>query len=223
MSDDSDSPDVTGGARPATVRVRGEGQVEVAPDAATVTIGVLVSKASLKKAREEAAARAADAIAAVKEAGIPDRDIQTSEYVIQPRRSIDAKAKPTEIAGYDVRNTISVTVRDLERLPELLDAAVAASANQVNGPSFFIQHPEAAEDEASRLAMADARRRAEVLAEAAGATLGRVRSIDEVEEHSGPAPRMMMRAMAADSGATTPIEAGTERITARVEVVWELA
>ena len=83
---------------------------------------------------------------------------------------LEAKGKLATIVAYDVRNTVSVVVRDLERLPEVLDAATAAGANQVFGPALFLQHPEAHEDEARRLAMASARRRAEALARAAGAT-----------------------------------------------------
>jgi uncharacterized protein YggE len=207
--------------RGATVRVRGEGMIEVAPEAATISVGVLVSEPNQKKAREEAAARAGAVIAAVKEAGIPDRDIQTSNYSVSPQRNFDSKGKPIAIVGYDVRNTISVTVRDLDQLPATLDAAMAASANQVSGPDFFILHPEAAEDEARRLAMASARRRAEVLAATAGRTLGAVRSIVEGDSRA-PAPRMALMARAAPMDTATPVEAGTERIMASVEVTWEL-
>lgn len=204
-----------------SVRVRAEGAVEVAPDAATISVGIHVSRPNQKKAREEAAASATSIIAAVKDAGIPDRDIQTSTYSVTPQRNVESKGKPIGIIGYDVRNTIAVTVRDLARLPAVLDAAMAASANQVSGPFFFIQHPEASEDQARRLAMSSARRRAEVLAAVEGRTLGAVRAITDGDSR-GPAPRMAMMARAATMDTATPIEAGTERIVASVEVVWEL-
>lgn len=207
---------------PRTVSARGEGMVEAAPDAARITAGIEVANTSLARARELAARKASAVIAAATTAGIPKRDIQTSAHAIHPQRNAESKGKPAAIVGYDARNTVTIVVRDLARLPEVLDAAVAAGANQVSGPDFFLQHPEDHEDEARRRAMASARRRAEVLAGAAGASLGAVRAIVDGSSPMAPAPRMM-RAMAADAAMPTPIEAGMERITASVEVVWELA
>jgi hypothetical protein len=211
-------------AMPRTVRVRGEGTVEAQPDAARISAGVSITHASLKKAREDAARQASAIIAAAKSAGVPSSDIQTSGYAVYPQYSAASKGKekPAEIVGYDVRNTVSIVVRDLERLAEALDAVVTAGANQVSGPDFYLQQPEVHEEEARRRAMASARRRAEVLAAAAGARLGAVRSIVDGDQPAMPAPRMM-RAMAADAATPTPIEVGTERITASVEVTWDLA
>jgi len=203
------------------VRVQGHGMLEVAPDAATISVGVLVSRPSQKKSREEAAVRANAIVASIKGAGIPERDIQTSRFSVSPQRTFDPKGKPGDIVGYEVRNTVNVIVRDLDRVSEVLDAAMAAGANEVHGPDFFIQHPEAAEDDVRRLAMASARRRAEVLAAVEGKTLGPVRSIVDAESRA-PIPRMALMAKAVSADVTTPIEAGTERITASVEVVWEL-
>jgi uncharacterized protein YggE len=205
-----------------TVTTRGEGWVDVEPDAATITIGLSIAKPDLAAARNEAAARATAIIAAIKDTGVPNRDIQTSNYRIQVLRDRDRQGNPTVTRGYEVANTVTATVRDLDRLPSVLDAATAAGANQVQGPDFFVQQREDAEDEARRLAMASARRRAEVLATAAGAALGPVRSIVDGDADSGPMPRVAYRAVAADTGPATPIEAGTERVPANVEVVWEL-
>jgi uncharacterized protein YggE len=206
-----------------TVLALGEGAVDAAPDAARVVIGVQVAKSGLAAARGEAASRVDAAIAAVKAAGIDAWDIQTSGYRVRPLRDIGPDGHPTTTRGYEVRNAVTVTVRDLDALPAVLDAATAAGANQVQGPEFFLQHPEEATDEARRLAMATARRHAELLAAAEGATLGRVRSIVDRGTHGGIVPRVAYRAMAmADSTPATPIEAGVERITASVEVVWDL-
>lgn len=212
-------------AMPRTVRARGEGTVEAQPDAARISAGSSISQASLTRAREDAARHASAIIAAAKGAGVPGSDIQTSGYAVYPQYKDSAaskgKGKPAAIVGYDVRNTVSIVVRDLERLAETLDAVVTAGANQVSGPDFFLQRPEVHEEEARRRAMASARRRAEVLADAAGARLGMVRSIVDGDLPAMPAPRMM-RAMAADAATPTPIEVGTERITASVEVTWDL-
>jgi uncharacterized protein YggE len=213
--------DTLQGSLPRTVTSRGEGMVEVAPDAARISVGIAVSRPSVKKARAEAASQAAAIVAALQEAGVPAREMQTSGYTVHPQWSAAARGKPAAIVAYDVRNTISAIVRDLERLPEVLDAATLAGANEVSGPLFFIQHPEEHEDEARRLAIASARRRAEVLAAATGATLGQVRSIVDGQAHR-PAPRMAFQARTAVMDAPTPIEAGTEQITANVEVIWDL-
>lgn len=217
MLDDNGPPKASS---EASVRVRGEGVVEVIPDAARISVGIFASRANLKKARQEAASSATGIVAAIKALGIPSRDMQTSRFSIYPRTDRDAKGKETML-GYDVRNTVTITVRDLDQLPVVLDAAVEASANQVTGPVFFIQHPEEAEGEARRLAMASARRRAEVLAREAGATLGRVRSIADYESGSRGTFRNM-RVMASVAERSIPIEAGTETVAAEVEVVWEL-
>mgnify|MGYP002336000355 CR=1 FL=1 len=208
-------------ATPATVRVRGEGVAKAAPDAAKVIVGIVVADSSLQSAREGAAAQAATAIAAAKAAGVPASDLQTSEYRIQPvYRHSQSNDEPPAIAGYEIRNSVAVTVRDLTRLADLLDVVVAAGSNQISGPEFFLQHPDVAEDAARRAAMASARRHAETLASTEGGRLGRVLSIAEGDARHVPTPRVAMRALA--DAPPTPIEAGTERISATVEVTWEL-
>jgi uncharacterized protein YggE len=132
-----------------TVLAQGEGAVDVVPDAARVVIGVQVASSGLATARDEAASRAETAIAAVKAVDIPARDIQTSGYRVHPLRDVDPDGHPTATRGYQVRNAVTVTVRDLDALPAVLDAATAAGANEVHGPEFFLQHPEAATGAAS--------------------------------------------------------------------------
>jgi hypothetical protein len=207
---------------PATVSTHGDGWVDVVPDAATIRIGVAVTKPTFPAARAEAARLANAIIDSAKNAGIPPQDIQTTSYRLQAVYATRPKAKAAEIRGYEVSNFVTVTVRDLNQLPAVLDAATASGANQMQGPDFIIQHPELAEDEARRLAMASARRRAEVLAATEGATLGRVRSITDGVSR-GLSPRMAFRATdSLDAGPATPIEAGTERISASVDATWEL-
>lgn len=205
---------------PATVQVRGEGSVDVAPDAATIVAGVLATATTLERARADAARIASDIIAVARDAGIADRDLQTSSYTVTPRREVDKKGTLGAITSYDIRHRVTLTVRDLDTIPALIDLLTAAGSNELSGPTFFIQHPEEAEDSARRLAMASARRHAEVLAASAGVQLGHVLSIVDGESHR-PAPRAMFKAALADA-TPTPIEAGVERITASVEVTWEL-
>lgn len=205
---------------PATVQVRGEGVVEVEPDAATIVTGVLATATTLAQARADTARIASSVIAAAQNTGIPDRDIQTSAFTVTPRRVVDKKGNLGAITSYDIRNRVTLTVRDLELLPSLLDTVISAGSNEISGPAFFVQRPEQAEDDARRMAVTSARRRAEVLAASAGATLGRIVSIvDGVSRQPSPRPLAMAKFAHADS---TPIEAGIERITASVEVTWEL-
>ena len=206
----------------ATVQVRGEGSIEVVPDAATVVAGVLTTASDLAQARDDAARIASDLIASARSAGLRDKDIQTSAYTIIPRRAVDKKGNVGAITSYDIRNRVTLTVRELDLLPTVMDAVTGAGGNELAGPLFFVQQPETAEDEARRLAMASARRRAEVLAASAGATLGRVLSIVDGESY-GPAPRSMaMARYSIHDSQPPPIEAGVEEVTASVEVIWEL-
>jgi uncharacterized protein YggE len=202
------------------VQVRGEGVIEIEPDAATIVAGVFVTAATLEQARADAARSANAIIAAARAAGVPDRDIQTSSFTVTPRREVDKKGNLGPITSYDIRNRVTLTVRNLDQLPSLLDAVVSAGSNDLAGPTFFIQHPEQVEDDARRLAMASARRRAEVLATSAGATLGRVLSIVDGDSRQ-PSPRPLAMAKFAQADAM-PIEAGVERVTASIEVTWEL-
>ena len=209
-----------GREHPATVQVRGEGAIEVEPDAATIVAGMLATSATLERARADAALTVNAIIAAARSAGIPDRDIQTSSFTVTPRRDVDKQGNLGPITSYDIRNRVTLTVRDLDHLPSVLDSIVDSGSNDISGPTFFVQHPERAEDDARRLAMASARRRAEVLATSAGSTLGRVVAIVDGDAYR-PAPRPLAMAKFAQAEAT-PIEAGVERITASVEVTWEL-
>ncbi len=206
---------------PRTVSAHAVGIVDVSPDGAEIGAGIQVTQTSLAAARDEAARQASAVIAAAKKAGVPASDIRTSRFSIYPQRSAERKGKPAAIVAYDVQNALTFIVRDLEQLPNVLDAVIAAGANQISGPEFFVQHPETFEDEARQRAVASARHRAEVVAAAAGATVGRVISIVDGTPRSGPAPRMML-AKLADAAPPTPIEAGTGRVSASVEVVWEL-
>ena len=209
--------DVSGSRR---VSVDGTGEVRVAPTAASVSVGVEVTEATLPAAREGATRQAAAMIAAVKQRGVPAADIQTGQFSVAVLRDHDKKGDPTRVKGYQVRNSVDVVVRDLNLLGGVLDDALGSGANQVSGPNFFVEKPEAHEDEARTAAVQDARRKAETLAAAAGAGLGRVLVLDEGAV-SRPRPRMMA-AKAAMADAATPIEAGSETISVSVRGTWEL-
>jgi uncharacterized protein YggE len=207
---------------PPTLNVTGTGEVSVAPDMATLRIGVETrgdSAAAAVAANNEAAQAV---IAAIKGNGVADKDIQTSNFSVSPVYDETSYQRPggPRIIGYQATNQVAARVRDLDRLPGLLDATVGSGANRIDGLEFGLADDTAAADEARRLAVEDARRKAEVYAEAAGVRLGPVRSIGE--GGGGPIP-YYDRAMRAEAAAAVPIERGQTTVAASVHIVWEIA
>ncbi|NJM29283.1 MAG: SIMPL domain-containing protein [Rhizobiales bacterium] len=159
---------------------------------------------------------------ALKAAGIAEKDIQTQNYTVQPRYDYTNNTQPPRLVGYDVSNTVMIAARDRSKLGEVLDAAVTAGSNMINGISFGVAKPEAARDEARKLAAADATRKARLYAEAAAVKLGKVISIGESGGYSPPVPMQAkaMRMEAADGA--VPIAQGEQVIAVDVNIAWEI-
>jgi uncharacterized protein len=221
MAQDDATP-IAGAMGIATVSVSGHGQVNVAPDTASVTIGVDIIKPTLTEAQTEAATQASAVIEALKGAGIAAEDIQTSFFSVNLLRDYSENADPTLITGFEVINQLQVTVRDTDSLGDLLDASVNAGANSIYGVTFYVDDQTAAASEARVMAVEDARTKAEELATAAGMSLGPVVAIAE-----GTVPivsPMFARGgggMAMDAAAT-PVEAGSTTVAIDVQVTYEL-
>lgn len=210
--------------------VSAEGKITRTPDLASFSAGV-VSQG--KTASEALAANSADmsrVIAALKRAGIADRDIQTSNLslnpVYQPQRNLpDGTIDPPQprIVGYQANNTVNVRQRNLKDFGKVIDTLVTAGANQVNGPSFEVENPDPALDGARTAAMQKARARAELYARAAGLKVSRILSISESGGWSPPQP--VMYRMAAMDGAppAPPVQAGELQLSVNVTVQFELA
>jgi len=200
---------------PRVITVTGEGRIEAAPDLATLTAGVqseALTAAPALAATSQAMQAVFDALAA---AGIAPADMQTSQLSIDPVWAEDGSGR---IRGYSASNLVTIRVRDVARLGAVIDAASAAGANRVFGIGFELAEPRAQADAARERAVADARAKAELLAKAAGVTLGPVLSIREGGE---PAPGpMFARAEMADAAA--PVAQGVVGIDARVEIVYGL-
>ena len=215
--------DGTPGATPAvpgTLRAVGTGSVPLAPDAATVTVGVDVSAPALSEAQAQATATMEAILEAIAAQGIPDEDVQTATFSVNPIRDFDPETGvPGDVTGFQVTNTVNVKVTNVDELGALLDAVVAAGANNIYGVTFFTNEPGEAATEARNLAVADARTKAEELADAAGLSLGPIVAISEVASAVGPAYDMQR---AGGQGAGAPIAPGTNTVTANVEVVFEL-
>lgn len=200
------------------------------PDLAVFSAGVTSQG---KTAVEALSANSADmnrVIAALKQAGIADRDIQTSNLSLNPIYAPqvvrpDGRVENPEprIIGYQVNNQVTVRQRKLADYGRVLDTLVSAGANQINGPSFELDDSDAAMDEARTAAMAKARQRAELYARAAGLRVRRIVSISEGGGYNPPPmPVMYARAAMADA-APTPVAAGEVGLTATVSVQFELA
>jgi uncharacterized protein len=203
------------------VEVTGEGSISAAPDFAEVTLGVTSTG---KKAGDAVAAnaQAANALAAlIKSEGVAPADIQTSTVSVSPMFSQplpNQQTAPT-VTGYSVSNNLSVRVRDIPRLGSLLDKAVTAGANSIYGIGFGHNDLSALLDKARPLAVADARRKAEIYAAAGGGKIGRLMVL--TEEGSRQPSMAFSRAYAA-APPPTPIEAGEDKLTVTVNARFEL-
>ena len=157
---------------PATVSVNGTGSVSVTPDAATISVGVNIVETNLSEAQAKATSQMTAVLDALKAAGIDEKDIQTSNYSVYIMQNYDNNGFPAEITGYQVNNQVNATVRELDKLGDILDQVVAAGANSIYGITFMATDVEDAASQARASAVANARAKAEELAAAAGASLG---------------------------------------------------
>jgi uncharacterized protein len=204
------------------VEVSGEGSVGAAPDFARVTLGVTSTGKNAGEAMAANANAASAVVSLIKSEGVAPADIQTSELSISPMFSQPSAGQRTEptITGYSVSNNLTVMLRDIPRLGALLDKAVAAGANSIYGIGFGHNDPSALLDKARPLAVADARRKAEIYASAGGARIGRLMVL--TEEAGRQMPVAFSRAYAAGAPAPTPIEAGENKLTVTVTARFEL-
>lgn len=206
----------------STIRVQGIGRVTEAPDLATITLGVTKESKTAIAAMDAVSAHTAQIIDQMKNMGIENRDMQTAQLSLNPQWSYYKKGgrDVREITGFVASNQLSVRVRDLDSLGQVLDGVLEVGANNFQGLRFGFAETAARMDTAREMAVKDAMRKAKLMAEAAGGSLGKIRSI---EEAGGGQPRPVMMAearMAADSA--VPIAEGEVSLEARVTVVVEL-
>jgi len=210
-------------AETATLTVTGQGRATAAPDIATIRAGVETEGATAAEALAANSALAASIIATLKETGVAPRDIQTSGLYVEPLYEQPAPGQQRQaprIAGYRVVNEVAVTIRDIGAMGAALDRLVAAGANRINSLGFGLADDRPLADAARREAVADARRAASALAEAAGVKLVRILSVaDGGGGGPGPMPGIQFRAEAM----AVPVEAGETTVRASVTVVWEIA
>jgi uncharacterized protein YggE len=199
-----------------TVSVSATGTVAAEPDMARISTGVVTEGETAKDAIARNNAVMTKVIEGLKGAGVAARDIQTATLQVEPRYTQAKEGRPAAINGYRVINQVRLTIRDVKKLGDMLDQAITLGANQVNSIGFDVANAETLKDEARKQAMANAKRRAELYAGAAGVQLGQVLQISE--SSSEPRPIMSQRAMAA----SVPIEAGTRILAVEVNVTYAL-
>ena len=198
------------------------GEVTRVPDLAIITAGVVTRSATAGGAIQQAATRMARVREALRQAGIADRDIQTSNISLEPQYTY-ANNQPPKLNGYAASNQLSIRFRDIENTGKILDALVAQGANQINGPNLTIDKPEAALDEARAKAVAAARARADLYARSLGMRVVRVVSVSESGGSFPVPPPMPMYARAeAAQAADSKIEAGEQKLQVNLAVTFEL-
>lgn len=206
----------------ARVIVIGEGSVHVAPDYAQIRGGVTTKGKTVKEATDANSKVMAAITAALLNSGIAQTDIKTAQFSIQPVYAPPQPQNEPKLTGYSVSNQVIVTVRALGKVSEILDRMVDAGATDVGNVSFLHADPAKALDQAREAAVADARRKAELYAHAAGFTLGRVAWLTEDTGMMPPVPTPMFRAQAS-MAAPVPIAPGEDTLRVQITVGYDIA
>jgi uncharacterized protein len=204
-----------------TITVSGTGTIVVSPDIADVRLGVVVTKPTVKAARETAAEAMTQVLAALKKLGIADKDLQTTTVSLQPAYDYSTQANPPRITGYTLANGVAVTVRNLDQTGDVIDDSLAAGATSLDGVTFRVDDPAKAQKQARSDAINQAKANADTLAKAAGVSITGVASISEV---SAPVPYPVFYGAAAGAPAAdsvkTPVQPGTSDVTITVTVAY---
>jgi uncharacterized protein len=203
---------------PPAISVTGEAQISVAPDIAFVDAGVATDARSAREASEANNAAMAKVFVALKAANIDARDVQTSRLSLQPQYAPN-RSGPSPIVGYRASNRVTVRIHDVSKVAGVIDTLVGAGANDIGNVAFEVSQASKLLDEAREKAVADARRKAEIYAKAAGVTLGAPLSISE---GSAPQPVFRSKMVAGMAAAPTPIAQGEETLSVSVSVTWAI-
>jgi len=203
-----------------TVTASGSGTASATPDQAEMSFGVTTQDKDAKKALSDASKVAEQISTAVQQAGVDKKDIQTQNVSVFP--TYDGNPPSMEITGYQANLSVSVVVRDLADLSDVISAATNAGASNISGPSFSVEDDTAYRQTAIDEAVADARKNAEAMAKAAGKTVGEVLRISATDTGVQPFPMAAAEVNTKDAAINVPIEPGQLDISASVTVVFEL-
>ena len=202
-----------------TISLSASGEVKVEPDLASISTGVTSEGETARDALNANTKAMKAVIDGLKSGGIDARDIQTTNFSVSPRYQHFKDRRPPAITGYTVTNSVHIIVRDLKVLGGILDQVVTLGSNKIGGIQFDVSNAEELKDAARKQAVANALRKAKLYAEAAGAKVGEVLKITEQSHEISPRPSMMRTAIKAEAA---PIEAGSQTLSVRVQVTWEL-
>src|SRR5438046_661267 len=216
------SPSITQTIAGSRLDISATGEVTRVPDVAIISAGVVSRSATASGALQDTADRMQRMIAALKRAGVQDRDIQTSNVSLNPEYRYVQDQAP-QLVGYTASNTVTVRFRDIRNSGKILDALVGQGANQISGPNLIVDKPEPALDEARAKAIAIGRARADLYARSLGLRVVRVVSVNENGgEYAVPPPRPMMVAGARMEAADTKIEPGEQKLQVNLAMTFEL-
>ncbi len=201
------------------ISVTGSGRVVLTPDTADVRLGVTATAKTVKAARANAAAAMTAVIASLRTLGIADRDIKTTTLSLQPTYDYSSGTTPPRVTGYNLTNAVAVTIRDLGKLGDAIDGALAAGATSLDGVTFRVADQSAAETQARQAAMAEAAATAKTLADAAHVSITGVASISETVAPI-PYPVQYNAAAGVAKDVATPVMTGTTEVSVTVAVVY---
>ena len=205
-----------------TLNLSAYGEARADPDMATISLGVETQGATAADAMRANAERMSKVTAALKKAGIADRDLQTSNLSLNPQYVYEQN-QPPRLTGYQASNQLAVTVRDLSKLGAVVDATVGAGATNVGQVSFGLANPVAAENTARIAAVKALQDKASLYANATGYRISRLVNLGEGGGYSIEPPRPMYAAAFKAQAAPTPVETGTVKVRVDISGVFELA
>ena len=203
---------------PPIISVNGDGFVEMTPDRAKISIGVVTNAKNPSEAQNLNAQAAKSVINSIIGLGIERKNVSTSNFSIYPTRN----GVKNEISGYEATNLVTITVDDVNLVGKIIDSALKSGANHVDGVNFGLRDKNSAQDEAIRLAILDAKHKAEVAAAVLGKKIVGVRNISLNSSSISPRNYKFARAEADSANFETPIESGTVNFTANVHVEFEI-
>jgi uncharacterized protein YggE len=199
------------------ISVTGESSVSVPPDLAQVDGGVTSDGKTAREASDANNAAMGKVLLALKGAGIDEKDFQTSRLSLQPQYAPN-RSGPSPVVGYRASNRVTIRVRDITKVANVIDVLVGAGANEVGGINFMVSQASKLLDDAREKAVADARRKADIYAKAAGVTLGEPLSVSE----DGSSVPVYRGKMAAPMAAGAQVAQGEETLSVTVSVTWAI-
>jgi uncharacterized protein len=208
--------------RATTLNLSAHGETRVAPDMATISLGVMTQARTAQAAMQANATKMTQVVEALKRAGVAAKDIQTSGLNLNPQYAYEPNVAP-RLTGYQASNMVTITVHDLARLGQAVDATVSAGANQVHGIQFGLNDPTAAENAAREAAVKALAAKAELYARATGHRVARLVTLSEGAASYPVPPPMPMAVMAeARMKADTPISAGEMKVRVDITGLYEV-